>query len=196
MANINIEDDSVSIEGGGEQTVGERFIVTFTLNNLETVPSFGETSCVPEGASSNGHRAKAIIEVNGETESGETVDRTVDLGERCVPINEAGSIITGNKVDVTTEIAIDSPGNYSLRFISIPMPQGTGPISDRTINIDVVSPGEGGTQPGNGGGGGNGGNGDNGNGGKDLLAIAVENPIGSLVILGGVGAAINSAFGE
>lgn len=115
----------------------------------------------------------------------------VDSGPQAIGTTEIGT------ANVTVEFNLTAPSSegqkgYRARLVM----DGSGKQTDWLPNEITVNEKEA-TQPDDGsGGGGGGGDNDRGqNGQKDLLKLAVENPVGSLVVLAGAGVALQSAFG-
>lgn len=177
MARINIHNDEVQLSTT-EPVAGSEFNATVTLNNREYFAG-GSYACEPH-MYSGGHLCDLKFEVissDGITTYNETIS------DICVPVEGGGM------VDKTFGVTITGSGTYNLIFTVDP--HGSDPPDQTSVSVDVLSESEGDpTEPGDGSGGDGGSGGDDGGGGGgsggfDLIETAIENPVGTGVVVVG-----------
>lgn len=172
----------------GSVVISEKYHVTVELDNLRDVPPpIKKGSCIPD-AFSWGELVKMNFEVIGPND---VVVRQGDTEWICLPY----AVLNEGKRKHTFEFTFDTLGEYHID-INIEGKRDLVDVADGidTFRVDVVEKLP--SDPGNG-------NGENGNDDppsedKSLLQVAVENPIGTVVVLGAGGVALNQAmdFGD
>ncbi|WP_435062387.1 hypothetical protein [Halobaculum sp. EA56] len=178
MANINIKNGRLAVEGGQNQLVGNAFDVTVPVNNRETFgwgngPLAAPNACMYQGPNGDrvpGHEATVEVQIL----RGGTV---VDSGERttCAPV-EGGGVPDPQE---TFSFTLDEPGAYDVRATVSPHgPEGGAPSDTVTRTIHVEETGN--APPADDGGNEDGGlfGGGSGTDGSNPFATGGSNPLG------------------